>query len=334
MTPRAVVLLVLLVAGLGSSGSPAIAQTCDTAAACVGVLDGLVSGGWTRIYQSAPLDARHEGVTEGLVIVHGGGRDADRTFDMAVAAARAAGTLDTTLIVSPRLASNDGFICDDAFDDGEVAWGCQGNNGWAAGAVADGHDPMDAAAPSTYDVVDALLRRLADRDRFPALERLVVAGFSAGGQFVARYSMANTVDGTLGVPVAYVVGSPASYAYPDATRPVAVRACPIANIWPYGLDDRRGYSLRLDADELRAQLARRDVTYLLGERDTRLEALDTTCAGRAQGLNRVERGLAFAAHLRDTYGATHAVEVVPGCGHDGRCVFTSPAGLAALFPPR
>jgi hypothetical protein len=31
--------------------------------------------------------------------------------------------------------------------------------------------------------------------------------------------MANRVDGTLGVPLAYVIANPSSYAWPDTTRP-------------------------------------------------------------------------------------------------------------------
>jgi hypothetical protein len=326
---RAAAVLASAVAATLALLVPAVAsgQACVAAADCAGRLEGLVPGEWTRVYETAPLDVADASVTRGLVVIHGGGRDADRTFEMAVAAARQAGVLDTTLIVAPRVASNDGFICDDAFEDGETAWGCQGNGGWAAGGTA-----ADGAMATTYDVVDTLLRLMDDRARFPKLRGVVVAGFSAGGQFVTRYEMANTVHETLTVPVTYVVGSPASYAWPDAERPEAPRACPIVNVWPYGLDARKGYTEALAPDVLREQLASRPVTYLLGELDTRLQALDTTCAGRAQGLNRVQRGLAFVEHVRRVYGATHEVYVVPGCGHDGRCVFTSPVGLAALFP--
>ena len=49
----------------------------------------------------------------------------------------------------------------------------------------------------------------------------MLAGHSAGGQFVTRYEMSNKVHDSLGVPVTYVVSNPSSYAYPDATRPVA-----------------------------------------------------------------------------------------------------------------
>lgn len=68
------------------------------------------------------------------------------------------------------------------------------------------------------------MRRVARKDVFPHLASIVVAGHSAGGQFVTRYQMANQVDGTLGVPVTYVVANPSAYPYLDNERPVAASA--------------------------------------------------------------------------------------------------------------
>jgi hypothetical protein len=52
----------------------------------------------------------------------------------------------------------------------------------------------------------------------------------------------------------------------------------------------------------------------------------------AQGPSRLVRGQTFARHVNARYGAHHAVLVVPGCGHDERCMFSSPAAAKALFP--
>ena len=70
--------------------------------------------------------------------------------------------------------------------------------------------------------MDQILRRLADRKIFPNMAVIVIAGHSAGGQFVSRYEMANRVENELGVPVRYVVANPSSYAWPDATRALPV----------------------------------------------------------------------------------------------------------------
>ena len=126
---------------------------------------------------------------------------------------------------------------------------------------------------TSYDFADAILRKLARKEIFPNLKIIVVAGHSAGGQFVTRYEMANQVHDALGVPVTYVVSNPSSYAYPDPARPAAAsefrnfsdaRNCTTYDRWPYGLQNRTGYAAQLSDDQLRKQLAARPVTYLLG----------------------------------------------------------------------
>src|SRR5207237_2329690 len=132
---------------------------------------------------------------------------------------------------------------------------------------------------TSFDFVDEILRRLADKKTFPNLSAIVVAGHSAGGQFVARYEMANKVHDTLGVPVSYVVANPSSYAWPDSTRPLPVEdaapanaalgwkeekphtnfsygpfeavACANYDKWPFGLENRSGgYTAKLSDEQL------------------------------------------------------------------------------------
>ena len=52
----------------------------------------------------------------------------------------------------------------------------------------------------------------------------------------------------------------------------------------------------------------------------------------AQGPTRLARGQAYAAYVKAKYKAPHQVVVVPLCGHNARCVFTSEAALPILFP--
>src|SRR5262249_38996589 len=134
-----------------------------------------------------------------------------------------------------------------------------------------------------------------------------VAGHSAGGQFVTRYEMANQIHEKLGVPVAYVVANPSSYAYLDSERPDSegkefrafgdARNCTTYDNWPYGLKGRSGYSARLSDDQLKKQLALRPTTYLVGELDTwPLAGFDSSCPAMAQGPNRLARGQAVATY--------------------------------------
>jgi pimeloyl-ACP methyl ester carboxylesterase len=288
------------------------------------------------LYRTHALGARNDTVTRALVMVHGAGRDADGYFRTATAAAFLAGALDDTLVIAPRFAANDGRGCKDVLAPGEVNWPCTGHN-WRTGGSAMGSETI-----ASFDVGDEILRRLARKDVFPALRAIVVAGHSAGGQYVSRYVMANGVHDAPGLPVSYVVANPSSYAYLDPERPVAggeMRAftdrenCTTYDRWPYGLQGRLGYAARVSEVQLRQQLLARPVTFMLGGLDTLpLANLDVSCPAMAQGPHRLARGQAYVAYLAQRYGATHKLTPVPLCGHSARCMFAFDAALPILFP--
>ena len=290
-------------------------------------------------------------------MVHGTLRNPDRYFRTATTAAFLAGALDDTVVIAPRIASADGR-CKDALAPNEVSWSCGGDS-WRSGGVAASDKSL-----TSFDFMDAILRELADKRVFPNLTAIVVAGHSAGGQFVARYAMANKVHETLGVSVSYVVANPSSYAWPDATRPEAVgdaapanavagwkseephtdfsygpfdaSGCPNYDLWPYGLEQRTsGYTVGESDAQLKKQLASRPTTYLLSQVDTLpLGGFDSSCRAMAQGATRRARGEAFATFVNERLGATHHVQIVPECGHNDRCVYTTDEVLPVIFPAR
>lgn len=314
-----------------------------------------VGGGPGRslVYRSYPLGQRHEGITRVLVMIHGAGRNADGYFESAMAGAFLAGALDNTLVIAPRMASADGQGCRDALGDGEVSWNC---SSWRSGGPAISHP-----AVTSFDFLDEILRAVARKGTFPNLKVIVVAGHSAGGQVVNRYGMSNRVHDALGVPVRYVVSNPSSYAWPVGERPTSAawsltanapgyipetrpdapafrpmgdgRGCTDYDQWPYGMQHRSGYSASQSDDQLRAQLASRPVTYLLGELDILpLGGFDGSCGAMAQGPTRLARGQAFAKYVNEKLGGHHVVTEVSLCGHNARCIFTSAEALPVIFP--
>jgi hypothetical protein len=312
------------------------AAPCTTVAGCSEWV--LLGDGPARslIYRTYPLQERNEAITRALVIVHGAGRDADNYFRTALAAAFLAGALENTIVIAPRFASVGGG-CGDKLDTDEVNWPCNGDS-WRSGGIANGNPKL-----SSYDFMDEILRRLAHREVFPNLKEVVVAGHSAGGQFVNRYEMANLVHDSLGVPVRYVVSNPSSYGYPDSNRPTAdgkefrpfsdARNCTTYDRWPYGFQNRTGYAGKIPDEQLRRQLATRPTTYLLGQLDVLpLAGFDGSCPAMAQGATRLARGQAFVTYANQMYGAKHKAIVVELCGHNARCMFTAETALPVLFP--
>src|SRR5579885_2771242 len=159
------------------------------------------------LYRTYSLEAKNPAITRAFILIHGAGRDADNYFRTAVAAAFLGGALEDTIVISPRFASNDGRGCRDALAPNEINWSCNGDS-WRSGGAAINNDSLNS-----YNLTDEILRKLANKQTFPNLKLIVVAGHSAGGQFVTRYEMANQVHDNLGVKVSYVVSNPSSYAY-------------------------------------------------------------------------------------------------------------------------
>ena len=318
------------------------------------------------VYRTFPLETKNQKVKRAFVFVHGINRDADNHFRTALAAAFLDKTLDDTLIVAPRFASKSGIPgnqagnCGDTLAPDEANWICESQrpDTWRSGGNAIGGSNL-----SSFDFMDEILRRLSDRKLFPYLKTIVVAGHSAGGQFVVRYAMLNHVHDSLGIPILYLVANPSSYAYVDKLRPTpsAFTSVPAAvqliprpptpnvgpafltysdthncegyDTWPYGLEGRTGYGSSLTREQVRDQLVNRPVTYLLGEADVLpLGVFDTSCAAMAQGPTRLARGLAFHKYAKEVLHADHRVVVVPFCSHSQRCIFTSDVALRLMFP--
>jgi hypothetical protein len=312
-------LLVVLVAAT-AYGAP-----CTTVAAACTEFVTLAGGpARTMVYRSQPLTEKNEKITRALIVIHGTNRDADNYFRSTLAAAFLAEALDDTVLIVPHIASSAGS-CHDALVPDEVSWNC---SSWRTGGPSMANDKL-----TSFDLVDEIVRRLARKNVFPNLKAIVVAGHSAGGQFVNRYEMSNRVHETLPVPVSYVVANPSSYAWIDASRPVEVANCANYNRWPYGFLNRSGYAARISEADLKKQLASRPTTYLLGETDILpLGGFDSSCSAMAQGPTRLARGQAFGKYVNQQTGAKHEIVVVPECGHNARCMFTAEIALPVLFP--
>ena len=208
-----VLLLTTFLAPVGAAQrtTPASAGACTTSTSqCTEWVTLGPGPSRSMIYTSHSLDTRDERIRRALIMVHGTNRNADHYFATAVAAAFLAGALDDTVVIAPHL-----IACDDKPEVNEVVWSCGGDS-WRSGGASTSHPDL-----ASFDFADQILRKLANKNVFPNMRAVVVAGHSAGGQFVARYQMSNRVHETLGVAVSYVVANPSSYAWPVAIRPTA-----------------------------------------------------------------------------------------------------------------
>jgi pimeloyl-ACP methyl ester carboxylesterase len=288
-----------------------------------GVLPLYVTADWSN-----PLPQ----ITHAVVVVHGVRRDADTYFRSAKRAQAVAGEAGkVTIMIAPQFLSE---IDVDTFQlpPETLRWKL---SRWAAGDPAAG--PTSA---SSFDALDAILAKLADRRLFPNLSQVVVAGHSAGAQLIQRYAIAAKGDSALtkeGIGVRYVVADPSSYAYfsHDRPEPSIAASCPGFDHWRYGMENRPPYLTGSTNAALEQAYVARKVIYLLGtlDNDPNQRALDKTCMAEAQGPDRYTRGHSYVATMQARNNGTpnHAVWDVPGVAHSGRKMLTSPCGLKALF---
>lgn len=94
-----------------------------------------------------------------------------------------------------------------------------------------------------------------------------------------------------------------------------------------------GYTASMSDDQLRKQLVDRTTTYLWGQVDVlTLGGFDSSPSGMAQGPTHRARGEAFFKFITDSLGAKHKAIIVPECGHNDRCIYTSEEVLPVIFP--
>jgi hypothetical protein len=287
---------------------------------------------------STNLNGVHPEITRAVFIFHGKGRNVEGYFTALERAARESGVRsDQTLLWAPQ------FLRE---EDAEahhlpkqfLRWHA---GSWTAGEPATGPIPL-----STFDVIDAMLATLADRTRFPNLTTVVLVGHSGGGQLLNRYAIVGKSAVTLaGIHIRFVIANPSSYFYFSDDRPqrdgsfAAFNAsgCPAFDHWRYGPVHAPPYVKSTSAawQELEQDYVKADVIYLLGTDDTDPEQvdLDTSCAGEAEGPERLNRGEAYFHYLKSRHpqGFNQQLWFVRGVAHVGSRMVESPCAIAAAF---
>lgn len=288
------------------------------------------------------LTETYTAVSTVVIVVHGDSRTACDQARYVAEAAGDRGQLGQTLIVAPRFLTVDDA---EAATAGRLYWS---DGGWKSGSPSLVSPYLRPTTVSSYDVLDAFVERATSTQVLPDLQRVVIAGHSAGGQLVNRYAASAHVDvGRAGVSLRYVVANPSSYLYFDNRRPDAggfrtltaaeVSACSSYNKYKYGLDKLNAYA-STSPQPLPTRYAGARVDYLLGELDTDRSdsSLDTTCAANWQGTTRLARGSHYFQHLGTVLGDSvydrQQLTVVPGVGHSAHDMFTSAVGARTLFP--
>ena len=151
-------------------------------------------------------------------------------------------------------------------DDGRAVWGATweipGKRGLPTDDWRGGGDAVGTTM-SSFDIVDRIMEKLSDAQLYPALKRVVLVGFSAGGQFVGRYVAVGKCPLREGIAADFAVIAPSTELRLDQDT-----------TWHYGLKGRPRYSAKLAEGDIRRNLASRRVWRGCGTADVTRGSLD------------------------------------------------------------
>ncbi len=288
------------------------------------------SGAMT-FYNSYPLDltnARWENLTSAVIVIHGLNRDADNYFSYMINSLRQENLEDQSILIAPF------FQSASTAQGNELYWS---DSGWREGQNSDG-----AINISSFTVLDQIIDQLADVERFPVLETIIIAGHSSGALFAQAYAAANSSENNHpNLDFRYVVANSQYFYYPDDVRYdettsqfAPVSSCAAYNRWPLGFVAPPPYLGTTAEATIDQQVVERKITYFLGDQDVvTTGSLNTSdCEAVVLGENRFRRGENIFLLMETNYAATHQTEkiVVPGIGHNAQGMFQSPPFLSWL----
>jgi hypothetical protein len=297
-----------------------------------------------KIPYSGNIDVgtRDASVEKAIIVIHGNARNAKGAADNISRAADIAGN-ENTAIIAPQFLIEDDIKTHSVAND-VLYWT---SSGWKKG---DGSVSTNRPfSISSYDVINDLLLKITDTSMYPNIKEVVIAGHSAGGQFVNRYAAGGTAQDDARPDLAwkYLIANPSSYMYFSPERAVpgttdefvtpSSTSCSRYNNYKYGLDNLNNYMLSVGKEKLESNYQNRDVDIILGLLDTSTtdSDLDTSCQAMRQGDNRLERGKIYYNHLQDEFGSAiieqQELDFVPSVGHSARGMFTSAVGIQHLF---
>lgn len=297
------------------------------------------------IASNKELEADHSGVTRAIVFIH----DMQRNSAEGVATLMtlSGAGADSTLIIAPQFPLNIDVtrFAQHLPDNGRNVARWQIENSWQIGG--DSVISQMQRGVSSFYVVDLLLMFLSDRQRFPAMQDIVLVGHGMGGDFVHRYAVVGQAPDILakdGVGLRFVVANASAYAYFTNLRPsqsgpgftmADAASCPGVNSFPYGMNDLPSYAKRIGSSAIRLRYPERLVTFLFGDKFVIDNYLDQSCGAKAQGADRAARARAYERHLLQSFSdagaASQTFVLVPNAGYDPVSLFGSSCGMAMLF---
>ncbi|WFC98774.1 hypothetical protein MYAM1_001506 [Malassezia yamatoensis] len=215
-------------------------------------------------------------------------------------------------------------------------WAVYRKSNWEFGGST--HSPKADHSVSFYTALDKLIEKYLDKDQYPNVEKIVLAGHSLGGQAVQRYALLKH-EKSYDDQIMYWVGNPGAYTWLTSDRPTDADCGDSVNEFPYGLGSSSTFPKYVqkmfddgqNAGDLVNRFRSRKVRYAFGLLDN--GAGDTHCEAYTQGANHLQRGANFVKNLDDNGGFpdSHSVSYVAGLSHQDYPMIAAEPSLQYLF---
>ena len=294
--------------------------------------DGRFRNRYCRL-QGGNIYRANRDVARAIILVHGSSLNPSVYLDTTKALAQDYGVLLNTVdIIAPHFMTQKNWAHYSVLDHRYHYW--NGGN-WK-------HGDKSNLGVSSFAVVDHIIGHLL-KNR-PNLEHILVAGQSAGAQFVSKYALGTDVrlrrrsDNVL-VGIRFWSANAQNYMFPDSWRPFSTANCSRYNDYFRGIDKRNDYMGSLSASELLHNAIHRKIYWTVGEDDD-----DTVGNGcdMNQGSLRVMRWKYYCIRIRKLCERSHSqsycksklsgrMRKIRNCGHGHHCSWSSIKGKSILF---
>ena len=262
-----------------------------------------------------------------LIYVHGASLNGDEHYRAASSAIGQTGLTSNTIVLAPQY---------------EVS-NTRDNYYWTKYSWKDGTKSINAVPKiSSYAIFDSLMINNVLRI-YNQVQTIVIAGHSAGGQFVYRYSVLSQLPDSISQEVIYLPLNPSSVTYLGPERwnenknrfeiPLNAPSCSAYDDWIYGLSNisTNEYDRNITASNIKEVFPWRNLTIGTGTEDLEGQGASMDCEDLYQGVHRYERANNVFNYMKTFYPSTlHQKIEVQGVDHNYDAMINSPEIVSFL----
>ena len=154
-------------------------------------------------YANYPIyedNAKWKNLEKVVIVIHGASVNPNDYYSYMTTTFEALGISEKTVLIAPDFKSS-------AVASGDLYWSSLG--------YRDGKPSNGATKISSFEVLDILIDRLADKNFFPVLNEIIITGQSSGGRFTHIYAAGNRSESTHpDIHFEYIVSESQYFYYP------------------------------------------------------------------------------------------------------------------------